>query len=63
MEIDGKTAAFYGDLVEAGMDKDIPRMFKLIDKLTRKQALLLCVALENVSDLALVITKVKENGN
>ncbi len=53
--MENKTVAFYGDLVEAAMSKNVKRMVELVDTLDAKQMAVLGIAL---MDLAMILSAV-----
>jgi len=63
MEITNKTVEFYGDLVQAGIAKDVSHMFELINSLNEGQVSDLCIALINITDIATTISRVRKNGD
>ncbi len=63
MEITNKTVEFYGDLIQAGIAKDVFHMVELISSLNKDQVSDLCIALINITDMATTISRVRENGN
>jgi hypothetical protein len=59
MEIESKTPAFYGELVEVAMSKDVMRMTEMLKTLNAKQEMLLGFALLDIASLLVTIKKIE----